>query len=233
MLARMPPSPRATASTSRGMGSEVITRSAPWVTSAIDLAALAPTSVQAFSAAGLRSNTVTWWLLRLTMLRHMGPPMLPTPMNPTFTMSSRRKCDVRLYGRIHRRVFRLATRRGNMGQRQGARPTDGAQQAASDSPSATYARAGQHAHCRRRCADPGPDADCARTGADLLAGHDGHAAGRGVGRRSGGRAVRREALRQGSARLAAPGPHAGRRCPVHRRDTGAQLAEGAQHPAAY
>src|SRR5215470_1804346 len=120
-----------------------------------------------------------------------------------------------------------------MGHRQGARPADGAQQAASDSPSATYARAGQHAHCRRRCADPGPDADCARTGADLLAGHDGHAAGRGVGRRPGGRAVRREALRQGSARLAAPGPHAGRRRPVHRRDTGAQLAEGAQHPAAY
>src|SRR4026209_1671038 len=23
------------------------------------------------------------------MLRHMGPPMLPTPMNPTFTISSR------------------------------------------------------------------------------------------------------------------------------------------------
>jgi hypothetical protein len=22
------------------------------------------------------------------MLRHMGPPMLPTPMNPTFTVSS-------------------------------------------------------------------------------------------------------------------------------------------------
>src|SRR5262245_17683020 len=91
MLARMPPSPSATFSTSRGMGSEVITRSAPLVTSAIDLPAVAPRSVQALTAAGLRSNTVTWWLLRLTILRHMGPPMLPTPMNPTFTLSSPKK----------------------------------------------------------------------------------------------------------------------------------------------
>src|SRR5713101_3611967 len=90
MLARMPPSPRLTASTSLGMGNEVITTSAPRVTSATDLAAVAPRSVQVFTAAGFRSNTVTWWLLRLTMLRHMGPPMLPTPMNPTFTFPSRR-----------------------------------------------------------------------------------------------------------------------------------------------
>src|SRR6266478_7593332 len=88
MVARMPPSPRVTASTSLGMGSDVITTSAPLVTSATDLAAVAPRSVQVFSAAGFRSNTVTWWLLRLTMLRHMGPPMLPTPMNPTFTLPS-------------------------------------------------------------------------------------------------------------------------------------------------
>ena len=80
----MPLSPSVTASTSLGMGSEVITTSAPLVTSATDLAAVAPRSVQVFTAAALRSNTVTWWLLRLTMLRHMGPPMLPTPMNPTF-----------------------------------------------------------------------------------------------------------------------------------------------------
>src|SRR5260221_7176222 len=85
MLARMPPSPRLTASTSLGMGKEVITTSAPLVTSATDLAAVAARSVQVLRAAAFRSNTVTWWLLRLTMLRHMGPPMLPTPMNPTFT----------------------------------------------------------------------------------------------------------------------------------------------------
>src|SRR4030088_1758316 len=89
MLARMPPSPRLTASTSLGIGREVNTPSAPLVTSATDLAAVAPRSVQVLSAAAFRSNTVTWWLLRLTMLRHMGPPMLPTPMNPTFTVSSR------------------------------------------------------------------------------------------------------------------------------------------------
>src|SRR3981189_969912 len=88
MLARMPLSPKVTASTSLGIGSEVITTSAPLVTSATDLAAVAPRSVQVFRAGGVRSDTVTWWLLRLTMLRHMGPPMLPTPMNPTFTFPS-------------------------------------------------------------------------------------------------------------------------------------------------
>src|SRR5258708_18956115 len=88
MLARMPWSPRVTASTSLGMGSDVITTSAPLVTSATDLAAVAPRSVQVLSAAAFRSNTVTWWLLFLTMLRHMGPPMLPTPINPTFMISS-------------------------------------------------------------------------------------------------------------------------------------------------
>src|SRR5947209_1388077 len=84
----MPLSPRVTASTSLGIGSEVITMSAPLVTSAPDFAAVPPKSVQVFTAAGLRSNTVTWWLERLMMLRHMGPPMLPTPMNPTFMSSS-------------------------------------------------------------------------------------------------------------------------------------------------
>src|SRR3979411_2682458 len=102
MLARMPLSPRVTASTSLGIGSDVITTSAPLVTSATDLAAVAPRSVQDFTAAAFRSNTVTWWLLRLTMLRHMGPPMLPTPMNPTFTVSSRDECVGRLYDRIGR-----------------------------------------------------------------------------------------------------------------------------------
>ncbi len=112
------------------------------------------------------------------------------------------------------------------------RPPHGAQQAASDSAPAAHAAAGQHAHGRRRRADPGPDAHRARAGADLLARHDGHAAGRRIGRRPGGRTVRREALRQGGARLAAPGAHAGRRCAVHCRDPGTELAEGAQHPAA-
>src|ERR1700742_2331379 len=88
MLARMPLSPSDTASTSLGMGSDVRTISAPFVTSATDLAAVPPRSVQVFTAAAFRSNTVTWWLERLMMLRHMGPPMLPTPMKPTFTESS-------------------------------------------------------------------------------------------------------------------------------------------------
>src|SRR6185437_13171126 len=91
ILARMPPSPIATFSTSRGIGSEVMTISAPFVASATDLAPVPPRSVQVSSAAKLRSTTVTWWLERLMMLRHIGPPMLPTPMKPTFMASSPEK----------------------------------------------------------------------------------------------------------------------------------------------
>src|SRR5262245_60365401 len=207
----MPPSPSVTASTSFGMGSEVITTSAPRVTSATDLAALAPRSVQVFTAAGLRSNTVTWWLLRLTMLRHMGPPMLPTPMNPTFTGLSR-ECAGRLYDGIHRAAFALRCVEAICRHDREEPPAHGAQQASSDSASAAHAGAGQHAHRRRRRADSGPDAYRPRAGTDLLARHDGHAAGRGVGRRSGGRTLRRDALRQGGTRRAAPRAHAGRRC---------------------
>src|SRR6476660_100164 len=97
MVARMPLSPRVTASTSLGMGSDVMTTSAPLVTSAIDLAAVPPRSVQVFTAAGFRSNTVTWWLERLMMLRHIVPPMLPTPMKPTFMASSPEKLRWRHY----------------------------------------------------------------------------------------------------------------------------------------
>ncbi len=81
------------------MGSDVMTMSAPLVTSAIDLPAVAPRSVQVFTASGFRSNTVTEWLLRLMMLRHMGPPMLPTPIYPTFKVSSREYALPGLYDR--------------------------------------------------------------------------------------------------------------------------------------
>src|SRR5216683_5670174 len=116
MLARMPLSPRVTASTSLGMGSEVITTSAPLVTSATDLAAVAPRSVQVLSAAAFRSNTVTWWLLRLTMLRHIGPPMLPTPINPTFTFASRPSSH--LEHQLALQVARLADPKSLLGLRQ-------------------------------------------------------------------------------------------------------------------
>src|ERR1043165_6387267 len=106
----MPLSPRDTASTSLGMGSEVMTTSAPLVTSAIDLAAVAPRSVQVFTAAAFRSNTVTWWLLRLTILRHIGPPMLPTPMNPTFTVSSCKDATANYTPECQRECF--ASQRG-------------------------------------------------------------------------------------------------------------------------
>jgi len=50
----MPLSPRVTASTSLGIGSDVITTSAPLVTSATDLAAVAPRSVQVFERRGVQ-----------------------------------------------------------------------------------------------------------------------------------------------------------------------------------
>ena len=50
--------------------------------------------------------------------------------------------------------------------------------------------------------------------------------------RSGRRTLRREALRQGGARLAAPGARGRRRRAVHRRHQRAELEQGAQHPAA-
>src|SRR4029077_3670653 len=80
----MPSAPSATSSTLRGIGSEVNTTSHPAATCATEVPAVAPRSVQALIAAGLRSNTTTSWLVLRMMLRHMGPPMLPTPMKPTF-----------------------------------------------------------------------------------------------------------------------------------------------------
>src|SRR4029077_10503806 len=154
MLARMPPSPRVTASTSLGMGSEVITTSAPLVTSATDLAAVAPRSVQVLIAAAFRSNTVTWWLLFLTMLRHMGPPILPTPMNPTFTVSSRVNAlaDYTTESAVPSvaalTAFALRRDGAVSGQDREDRPPHGAQQTTSDSTSAAHAAAGQHAHGR-------------------------------------------------------------------------------------
>src|SRR5476649_858132 len=100
ILARMPLSQRVTASTSLGMGSEVMTMSASFVTSAMDLPAVAPRSVQVFTAAAFRSNTETAWLLFLMRLRHMGPPMLPTPIYPTFMISSLAKMLRGLYARL-------------------------------------------------------------------------------------------------------------------------------------
>src|SRR5580692_7428128 len=83
----MPFGPRATSSTMRGIGKDVITTSQFFAKSATELTVEAPRSVQRLTAAGSRSNTTTSWLVFLMMLRHMGPPMLPTPMNPTFTES--------------------------------------------------------------------------------------------------------------------------------------------------
>ena len=68
------------------------------------------------------------------------------------------------------------------------------------------------------------------TRADLLARHDGRAAGDRLRPRSGRGTQRRKTLRQGGARLAAPGARGRRRRVVHRRHQRAELEQGAQHP---
>jgi hypothetical protein len=55
----MPPAPKATASTSFGIGREVKTTSACATSSAMLPAALAPASVQRATAAAPRSKTIT------------------------------------------------------------------------------------------------------------------------------------------------------------------------------
>src|SRR6185312_3477639 len=83
-FAATPPAPSVTSSTTRGIGREVITTSQRADSSATEGAAAAPRSVHCFIASGLRSNTMTSWFVLRMMLRHMGPPMFPTPMKPTF-----------------------------------------------------------------------------------------------------------------------------------------------------
>ncbi|MGY4319998.1 hypothetical protein ACVWW1_009325 [Bradyrhizobium sp. JR3.5] len=106
------------------------------------------------------------------------------------------------------------------------------QQTESDSASADEAGGRQHAVAGldRAGAASGEALQGAR--ADLLARHDGRADRDRLRSRSGRRALRREALRQGGARLAAPGACGRRRRAVHRRHQGAELEQGAQHPDA-
>src|SRR5712672_3227002 len=60
-------------------------------------------------------------------------------------------------------------------------------------------------------------------GADLLARHDGHAASRGLGTRSGRRAQRRETVRQGGERIPAPRTRRRRRRTVYSAHQRAEL----------
>ena len=83
-LSPIPPSPSATASTSRGIGSDVNTTSDSATASAMEPTPAPPTSSQRRTAAASRSWTRISCPLFLIMLRHIGPPMFPTPMNPTF-----------------------------------------------------------------------------------------------------------------------------------------------------
>jgi hypothetical protein len=109
----------------------------------------------------------------------------------------------------------------------------GVQQPTEPDPASPHQAGGrQHAVTGFQRAGAEPDAACQGIGADLLARHDGQSVRDRLRSRPGRRALRRDALRQGGARAAAPGArHRGRR-PVHRRHHRAELEQGAQHPAA-
>ena len=102
----------------------------------------------------------------------------------------------------------------------------------SDPASAEEAGRRQHAVAGSQRAGAASGAADQGAGADLLARHDGRAARHRLRPRSDRRTLRREALRQGGARLAAPRPRRRRRRAVHRRHQRAELEQGAQHPAA-
>ena len=106
------------------------------------------------------------------------------------------------------------------------------QQTEPDPASAEEAGGRQHAVAGFERAGAAPGAARQGTRADLLARHDGRAARHRLRPRSGRRTLRRKALRQGGARLAAPGSRGRRRRAVHRRHHRAELEQGAQHPDA-
>ena len=101
-----------------------------------------------------------------------------------------------------------------------------------DPASAEEADRRQHAVDRFDVAGAASGADGEGARPDLLARHDGRAHRHRLRRRSGRRAERRKALRQGGARRAAPRARHRRRRAVHGRHHRAELGQGAQHPDA-
>ena len=84
-LSPIPPSPSATASTSRGIGRDVNTTSDSATASAMEPTPVPPDLLAALDGPPChgrgRGSPAPLFLMRL---RHIGPPMFPTPMNPTF-----------------------------------------------------------------------------------------------------------------------------------------------------
>ena len=82
MPAAMPSAPSATCSTCCGSGSIVTTISLAAPTSFGLAAAFAPAATRRATASGLRSYTVSAWP-PFSTLSAIGPPITPSPMNPT------------------------------------------------------------------------------------------------------------------------------------------------------
>src|SRR3569833_662806 len=78
----MPSGPVTAASTAGAAGSMVMTTLDASATAFGDSAATAPAATSAFTACGLRSNTVSVCPAFIT-LRAIGAPMVPRPMKPT------------------------------------------------------------------------------------------------------------------------------------------------------
>src|SRR5437764_1203398 len=95
-----PRSPSATDSTSAGPGSDVRISSAPWAAPRGLSAALAPRSRYAFASSDRTSWTTRAWPA-LMRFRAIGPPMLPSPMNPMRIVTSDARAAVALEHAAH------------------------------------------------------------------------------------------------------------------------------------
>src|SRR5690349_664721 len=88
MPATIPSEPSATRSTSGASGSIVITISLAAATFRGVAAGVAPAAASDATASGTTSATISRWPL-LRMLRAIGAPIVPSPINPTFISLSR------------------------------------------------------------------------------------------------------------------------------------------------
>ena len=79
---RMPRSPRLTACTIGGVGRLMNTMSADEATSSADEATFAPRAASGFTASAFVSNTHSVWPASSNRFA-IGPPIRPTPTNPS------------------------------------------------------------------------------------------------------------------------------------------------------
>src|SRR5882757_2217055 len=98
-LDRMPPSPRHTSSTSLPPGNDKkIVRQLATISSSV--AAVTPSAARRCKGALSRSAASTCRPLFLARLRHIGSPMVPTPMNPMLSVMSVHDEEFGAHGRL-------------------------------------------------------------------------------------------------------------------------------------